>query len=92
MSPMVKTGAHPTSDRSFSRLSSAVVRSCCSSFRTVGIGNWKASSHDWKVRGSGASLVIAILVRCEAQRATYSNVYVRGSCSTLARLSQEHLS
>jgi hypothetical protein len=51
---------YPTSDRSFSLLSSALLRSCCSSLRTTGMGYWNASSHDWNVRGSGASADMAI--------------------------------
>ena len=50
---------YPTKVRSFSLFSSAWLRSCCSSFRTVGMGYWNASSQDLKANGSGTSPAIS---------------------------------
>jgi len=49
---------HPTSVLSRSLFPEISLRSCCSMRRTAGIANWKASSQDSNVFGSGASAAI----------------------------------
>lgn len=58
---------HPTRARSFSLLLAMSRRSSCSTRRTVGIGYWKASCHDFRLWGSGASGAMLTTVLQEAQ-------------------------
>lgn len=62
--------AYPTRARSFSLLLAISRRNSCSTRRTVGIGYWKASAHDLRLWGSGASgaIVNDVVKRCSRVR------------------------
>jgi hypothetical protein len=85
--------SYPTSDRSFSLLSSAWLRSCCWSLATMGTGYWNASSHVWRVRGSGAAVDMPIVAEGGAWcwRKCHASVRHNPTTSRLVTLSTRNV-